>query len=123
MARQVLVRLVDDLDGSSTGDVETVSFGLDGVSYEIDLSAGNARRLHEALALFIAHADKVGRRGGQGGRGGRGGPSRRAPRRPSATSKAIREWARRNGHDLADRGRLPAHVVEEFREAHESRGR
>ncbi|GAA1305371.1 Lsr2 family protein [Saccharothrix xinjiangensis] len=117
MARQVLVRLVDDLDGSSAGDVETVSFGLDGVSYEIDLSPDNARRLHEALALFIAHADKAGRRGG------RGAPARRAPRRPSATSRAIREWARRNGHDLADRGRLPAHVVEEFREAHESRSR
>ncbi|MFC6094496.1 histone-like nucleoid-structuring protein Lsr2 [Saccharothrix lopnurensis] len=116
MARQVLVRLVDDLDGSSTGDVETVLFGLDGVSYEIDLSAGNARRLHEALALFIAHADKVGKRSGRVT-----AAARRTPRRPSATSRAIREWARRNGHDLADRGRLPAHVVEEFREAHESR--
>ncbi|QFZ19184.1 histone-like nucleoid-structuring protein Lsr2 [Saccharothrix syringae] len=116
MARQVLVRLVDDLDGSSSEDVATVSFGLDGVSYEIDLSAGNARRLHDALAQFIAHADKVGKRSRRGA-----ATTRRGPRRSSETSKAIREWARRNGHDLADRGRLPAHVVEEFREAHESR--
>lgn len=114
MARRVLVRLIDDLDGSASDDVETVSFGLDGVSYEIDLSARNAQRLHDALALFIAHADRVGRRPR------RGSAARRGTRRSSDVSRAIREWARRNGHDLADRGRLPAHVIAEFREAHES---
>ncbi|GAA1954384.1 Lsr2 family protein [Nocardioides panacihumi] len=101
MAQKVHIVLEDDLDGSEA--TETVSFALDGSSYEIDLNADNAGKLRDALALYIGHGRKV-----------TGGPGRRG-RRPAAnaggtSAKEIREWARANGHDVPDRGRIPAEV-------------
>ena len=62
MAKKVQIILEDDIDGSEAA--ETVSFALDGTSYEIDLSDANAAKLRDSLALFIGHAQKVsGRRG------------------------------------------------------------
>lgn len=62
MAQQTIVQYVDDLDGSVGEDIETVSFGLDGASYEIDLSQDNAERLREHLAEFIDSASRTGGR-------------------------------------------------------------
>jgi Lsr2 len=112
MAQKVLVQLVDDLDGTSSQDVTTVLFGLDGVSYEIDLTDENADRLREALAAYVDSARRV------GGRIKRG-------TKPAAGSKAasaneasqIREWAQENGFELAGRGRIPSHVVEAYKAA------
>jgi hypothetical protein len=106
MARKVLVRLVDDLDGLPGEDVATVTFSLDRVTYQIDLNDANASKLRDGLAAFVA----AGRR--TGGRVKRGAAVRGANDGP-----AIREWARENGHQLADRGRIPSHVVAEFRAA------
>jgi hypothetical protein len=104
MARKVQYLLVDDLDGGQAE--ETVSFGLDGASYEIDLSKKNAKALRDALAPYVASARRAGGRRGRG-RGGRGGG------RASDTA-AIREWARSQGMKISDRGRIPADIIEKY---------
>jgi hypothetical protein len=110
MARKVLVRLVDDLDGLPGDDVATVTFSLDGVSYQIDLNASNAGRMREGLAEFVAAARRTGGRAKRGSAGVRAvGPVNDGP--------ATREWARENGHELAERGRIPSHIVEAFNAA------
>jgi hypothetical protein len=107
------VRLIDDLDGESAD--ETVEFGLDGKSFEIDLSENNAGRLRDALAEFVASA----RRAGGGGRGRRAAATATAtaPRRPSIDreqNQAIRDWARKRGMKVSDRGRIPSEVLEAY---------
>jgi hypothetical protein len=110
MAQKVTVLLVDDIDGG-TAD-ETVSFSLDGVSYEIDLSAKNAGKMRDAFAQYVGQARRVGGRaaGSRGGRGRRRGADNR--------TAEIREWARANGHKVNERGRIPATVVEAYDKAH-----
>lgn len=119
MAQKVLVQFVDDLDGSVGEDVSTVSFALDGVSYEIDLRDANANKLRDSLEDYVTSARRV------GGRVKRAvaTPAAPAPAKPSDArskeqTKAIREWARKNGHDLADRGRIPANVIAAFEASH-----
>ena len=113
MAKKVTVTLVDDFDGEGPAD-ETVEFSLDGVSYEIDLSAKNAKKLREELKHWIDAGRRVGgrRRGRPGPPAGRGRGS--IDREQSA---AIRDWARRNGHKVSTRGRIPADVIEAFHAA------
>jgi hypothetical protein len=111
MAQRVNVVLVDDLDGSDA--VETVSFALDGVDYEIDLSEKHAGELRNALALYIGHGRRTGGRrrkssGGSAKSSAAGGPS------PSE----IRTWARENGWDVPERGRVAADVREAYAAAH-----
>ena len=112
MAKQIIHKLVDDLDG---GDAEeTVKFALDGIQYEIDLSDKNAAKLRDVFASYVAHGAKVARGGvvvgGRADRGrGRGGAT--ADREQN---KAIREWAKKAGKDISDRGRIPQEIVEEF---------
>jgi len=123
MAQKVLVQFVDDLDGSVGEDVSTVSFSLDGVSYEIDLREVNANKLRKSLQDFVESARRT------GGRIKRGvtpaqvaaAPARPTDARSKAQTKAIREWARKNGHDLADRGRIPANVIDAFEASHAKR--
>ena len=105
MAQKVQVVLVDDLDGG-TAD-ETVSFALDGVSYEIDLSTANAAQLRDAFASWVGNARRVGGRSRTSGGSGRRSGSGRAP---AGESSAIREWARGNGFTVNERGRIPAEV-------------
>jgi hypothetical protein len=112
MAQKVLVQLVDDLDGTSSQDVSTVLFGLDGVSYEIDLSDANAERLRESLAEFV---DSARRTGGRIKRGTR--PAQSGKATSAGEAGQIREWALENGYELAGRGRIPSHVVEAYKEA------
>lgn len=107
--RETIVVLRDDLDNSEAD--ETVSFALDGVSYEIDLNAKNAAALRDALAPYVGVARRSGRRAG--------GPprSRREPAR-AVDLTAVREWARANGHRVSDRGRIPASVQDAYDAAH-----
>jgi hypothetical protein len=104
------IRLIDDLDGEIAD--ETVEFGVDGKNYEIDLSKENASKLRESLASFVAAA----RRSGGGRR--RGGSSTAAPvRRPPIDreqNQAIRDWARKRGMKVSDRGRIPADVLDAY---------
>jgi len=121
MATVTTQRLVDDLDESDAA--ETVSFALDGTSYEIDLSDENIEKLRDALAVYVASARRV-----DGGRRGPGRPkaAAKAPRvaRGARTAPdreqtaAIREWARANGHEVSERGRLSASVLAAFEAAH-----
>jgi hypothetical protein len=110
MAQKVLVQLIDDLDGSASDDVTTVQFGLDGVTYEIDLSETNADRLRDLLADYVGSARRTGGRVRRGTRPGQAGGA-------NNDAGAIREWAQANGIELAARGRIPAHVAESYREA------
>jgi hypothetical protein len=109
MAQKVQVILVDDIDGGSAD--ETVSFSLDGVSYEIDLSMKNAAAFRDSLAQYVGTARKV------GGRSGSRGSARRRSGGDNRTAQ-IREWARSNGHKVNERGRIPATVIEAYEKAH-----
>ncbi|HET6876218.1 MAG TPA: Lsr2 family protein [Jatrophihabitans sp.] len=113
MAQKHIVQLIDDLDQSSAE--ETVTFGLDGASYEIDLSAKNAAKLRDALAEYVAHA----RRTTRGARPA-AGPARRgrAARGDREQTQAIREWARNSGFKIGEKGRIPGHVLEAYHEQH-----
>src|SRR5436190_1008732 len=121
MAQKVIVELVDDLDGTASDDISTVSFSLDGADYEIDLTEDNADNLRAALDEFVAAARRT------GGRMKRStGAAKPAPSRPAANreqTKAVREWARQNGFELADRGRIPANVIEAYEDAQAPKGK
>ena len=110
MAQKVNIVLVDDLDGSDAN--ETVSFGLDGTNYEIDLNDKNAAALREALAGFVGHARKV--TGGTRARRGRA----RAASTTGPSAGELREWGRANGFEVSDRGRVSAEVREAYEAAH-----
>ncbi|PZG07718.1 nucleoid-associated protein Lsr2 [Micromonospora craterilacus] len=110
MAKQIIHKLVDDLDGGDAD--ETVKFALDGVQYEIDLSSDNADKLREVFGPYVAHGAKVGRGGlVVGGRAARGHGSASADREQN---KAIRVWAKKAGKDISDRGRIPQEIVNEY---------
>ncbi len=113
MAQKVNIILVDDIDGSEA--TETVTFGLDGTTYEIDLNDENAAALRDALATYVGHGRKVGA-GPRRGRRASSSSSGAAANGPSA--KEIRDWARANGHDVPDRGRVSAEVREAYDAAH-----
>jgi hypothetical protein len=108
MAQKVETRLVDDLDGSTA--VETVSFMVEGREYEIDLSAENAARLRDGLAEFVA----AGRRtGGSRGRVAAAAPATGSKRAAMDREQAaaVRDWARANGFEVSDRGRISSTVL------------
>ena len=111
MAKQIVTVLTDDLDGS--GADRTVEFGLDGVNYTIDLSDKNAGKLRKLLDPYLEKAVRVGRATATGRIA-----SRSVAAQPGRSSRdqnqAIREWAKKNGHEVSDRGRIPTGVVEAF---------
>ena len=109
MAKETFTRLIDDLDGGEAA--ETVVFGLDGHSYEIDLSAKNATKLRNALAAFVESGSRTSGRAVGLGRGGRGRSTAAAEREQN---QAIRAWALRKGLDVAPRGRIRAEIVEQY---------
>jgi hypothetical protein len=106
MATKTVTELVDDIDGKPAD--ETVSFGLDGVQYEIDLATDNAEALREALSPWAEAARRT------GGRRGAGRPVRV---HTEVDNKAVRVWAASNGVELSSRGRIPAHVIDQYRAA------
>ncbi|MGH4004152.1 MAG: histone-like nucleoid-structuring protein Lsr2, partial [Pseudonocardiaceae bacterium] len=117
MAQKTIVTLIDDLTGEEAEDITTVEFALEGVTYEIDLADDNAAQLRDKLSRYVAAARKT-----SGRRPGTRGADRPAGRANGNgkvagsgynrdTLKAIREWAKQNGHNVSDRGRLPLTVV------------
>ncbi len=109
MAQKVQTLFIDDLDGSEAEG--TVRFGLDGVEYVIDLNAGHAQELREALAPYVSAA----RRAGGGAR-----RSAKTGRKASASglnTTEVREWAKAQGIEVKDRGRVPAELVVKFKAA------
>ena len=113
MAQKVQTLLIDDLDGGEADG--TVRFGLDGAEYEIDLSAGHAEALRTALAPYVSAARRApGTAARRPGRGGRRAASAGAP-----DPTAVREWAKSQGIEVKDRGRVPAELVVKFKAAME----
>jgi hypothetical protein len=108
VAQKVVTELTDDIDGSEA--VDTVTFGYQGKQYEIDLSQKNFDRLEKALTPFIQKARTVRATGSGRQRRRRGAAS---PARATDT-KAIREWARAQGLQVSERGRIPAEIVERY---------
>lgn len=104
MARKTVVTYTDDLDGTAAD--ETVAFTLDHAEYEIDLSSANASALREALSVYVGAGRRV------------GGASRPRARGTAQTDKeqlnAMRRWARENGYDVSDRGRISKAVREAY---------
>ena len=111
MAQKVTVTLVDDLDGTEAE--ETVEFGLDGASYQIDLSEDNAERLRDALAEYVEHARRSGGRKRATARPPAGRPARPATA-DREQNQAIRAWARKQGMKVSDRGRIPSEVIDAY---------
>ncbi|PPK63545.1 Lsr2 family protein [Actinokineospora auranticolor] len=111
MVQKVTVSLVDDLDGTEAG--ETVEFGLDGASYQIDLSVDNAEKLRDIFADFVEHARRSGGRKRQLGKATPGRPPRTATA-DREQNQAIREWARKQGMKVSDRGRIPSEVLDAY---------
>jgi len=107
MARKIQTLFIDDLDGSEADG--TVRFGLDGTDYEIDLSSEHAQALRDALGRYVSAARRA---GGSARRPGRSGT--RAPAGGLNTTE-IREWAKSQGIEVKERGRVPAEVVARFR--------
>jgi hypothetical protein len=126
VAQKTIVTLIDDLTGEEAEDISTVEFALEGVTYEIDLANDNAVKLRDNLARYVAAARKTSakRPGVRGadrltGRGaGNGGVARSGYNRD--TLRAIREWAKQNGHDVSDRGRLPLNVLNAWEADHQA---
>jgi len=109
MAQKAHTLYIDDLDGSTADG--TVRFGLDGTEYEIDLNAEHARQLRDALALYVKAARRArstARRPGSRGR--------RAPA-SGPNSIEVREWAKAQGIDVKDRGRIPGELIARFKTA------
>ncbi len=107
MARKTFIELIDDIDGSKAA--ETVTFSLDGVGYEIDLNSENAQKLRDELGTWISTARRV--------------SGRRTSRSASSSSSSeetarIRAWARENGYQVSDRGRISGEIRKAYQAAH-----
>jgi hypothetical protein len=109
MARKTVTALEDDLTGGPAD--ETVRFSLDGIDYEIDLSARNAERLRNEFDAFVAAGRRLRTPELNGVRPGSGGAT---PRIDRAQLTAIREWARRQGLRVSPRGRIPTDVMDAY---------
>ena len=109
MAQKIQTLFIDDLDGSIAEG--TVRFGLDGTEYEIDLNGEHAQQLRDALAAYV--------RGGRRVSGGSRRPARGERRGPAGglNTTEVREWAKAQGIEVKDRGRIPAELVVKFRSA------
>jgi hypothetical protein len=110
MAQRVVVEKTDDTNGKPAD--ETVTFGLDGREFEIDLTAKNATALRKAFDTYIQHGRRV------GGRRARGGTASSRIASTEVDTKAVRRWASENGYNISARGRIPGDVVEAYRAAH-----
>src|SRR3712207_8598284 len=117
MARKVQVILSDDLDENMPAD-ETVSFSLDGTNYEIDLSEKNAQELRDAFSRYVQAARKVGRGGGRTSGGLRSRTTGGDGRMDREQAGAIRGSARKNQHQISERGQITDSVVESYDSAH-----
>ena len=109
MAQKIQTLFIDDLDGSEAEG--TVRFGLDGTEYEIDLNAEHAQALRDGLARYVQAARRAGGGARQPARGGRRAPA------GGVDSTEVREWAKAQGIDVKDRGRVPAGLVVKFKAA------
>ena len=109
MAQKVQTLFIDDLDGTEADG--TVRFGLDGTDYEIDLSTKHAQEFRDALARYLSASRRVGSATRRPARNGRSAPT------SGLNTTEVREWAKTQGIDVKDRGRVPAELVVKFKAA------
>jgi hypothetical protein len=114
MAQKVVTIYIDDLTGEESSEVSTHTFSLDGVLYEIDLVPASFDKLMDALKPFMESGRKAGRGRRPGATGRRTAPSSTS----TVDTAAIRSWAKENGYEVNDRGRVPANVREAYDKAH-----
>ncbi len=114
MAQKIQTLFIDDLDGSTAEG--TVRFGVDGTEYEIDLNAGHAKELRDVLARYVDAARRVGGSARKPARGSRRGPG------GGLNTTEVREWARAQGIEVKDRGRVPVGLMVKFKSATSQRG-
>ncbi|MEV7675939.1 Lsr2 family protein [Streptomyces sp. NPDC088752] len=110
MAQKIITVYTDDLTGESAEEVQTHTFSLNGVNYEIDLTSDNYDKLFEALAPFIDGGRKIGRT--------KSAATSRKVSNTGPSADEIRSWARQNNYQVNDRGRVPAHIREAYQQAH-----
>ncbi len=126
MARVTRIQVTDDIDGTpySEGEGETIRYAVEGVQYEIDLSANNASEFREALDPYIKVSRRVG--GSSGGRSrGRGAASSdgqavaagKGSGEREYDPKQVRQWAQEHGVDVPARGRIPQKVIDQYKQA------
>jgi Lsr2 len=110
VAQKTIVKTYDDLDGSEIdADGKSITFSIEGSTYEIDLSSKNVEKMREAFAVYTEKARKV------SGRGARGA---RAPEPAPLDTRAVRAWAEEQGMEVSARGRLSSDLIEQYRAAH-----
>lgn len=113
MAQRIQTIFTDDLDGSEADG--TVRFGLDGSDYMIDLNATHAQELRQKLTKYVAAGRKVA--------GSGRGPVRRGSRPRAGAgpdTSEVREWAKAQGFEVKDRGRISADLMVKFQSARAS---
>ena len=108
MAQHAQIVFTDDIDGSDAAD--TVRFGLQGTSYEIDLSKKNADKLAKIFEPYVQAVRKASSSSGRRQAAGRSRPAGPSP-------AAVREWARTEGMEVKDKGRVPAELIVKFQAA------
>jgi hypothetical protein len=118
MAQKVQVLLVCDLHDGDVEGTETIAFGLDGSSYEIDVCEAHAADLRDAYAPFVGAARRAGRGGSAPAQRRSGRSSSRASGGDKNRVADIRDWARKNGHQVSERGRISATVMSAYDAAH-----
>jgi hypothetical protein len=133
LAKTLIVQLTCDRckaeKGENVDGAETVAFGFDGYEYSLDLCKEHGEDFHNTMQGLISwssdrtrsgggrRARKAASTGDEGGSAGAGTPARSSGDRERL--KAIRDWARQNGHaTLGDRGRIPQAIVAEYDAAH-----
>lgn len=106
--KKTKVFLVDNIDGSEAE--RTISFAFNGISYQIDLNAEHANKIEDDFAQWIRHARRT---------GGRAVTRRSGATAGASDSAKIRQWAQDEGLEVSQRGRIPASIVEQYRQAHQ----
>lgn len=115
MAQKVITEFIDDIDGSAAE--RTFTFAVDGTNYEIDLSADNIAEFNSAIGGFIESARKIKGSKNSDGRRARSAEAE-GGRQSRKQTQAVREWARQHGHNISNRGRIPASIQQAFDQAH-----
>ena len=126
MAQRQVTVFIDDVTGEEVENGETVTFALDGVDYEIDLSEGHADELRKAFAPYVLKGRRTGGRyargsGGSSSRSRQSSGSGSSPRKNGGRevdTKAVRDWANAHGQKVSARGRIPTNIVEAYQAAH-----
>ncbi|MFH8349204.1 Lsr2 family protein [Streptomyces sp. NPDC018045] len=112
MAQKIVTIYTDDLTGEESTEVATHSLSVDGIAYEVDLAPDSYDKLLEAIGPFLKAGRRTGRvKAGAGARKASGAAS------GSGETAKIRAWAKENGYEVNERGRVSADIREAYQNA------